>query len=66
MKLLIVDDDLNTVQVIRDSIEWDRLGFNDVLVAFGEDYLEGEAGCRFMRHRDALRFRARSSSVDPV
>jgi two-component system response regulator YesN len=35
MKLLIVDDDLNTVQVIRDSIEWDRLGFNDVLVAFG-------------------------------
>lgn len=34
MKLLIVDDDLNTVEVIRDSIEWQGMGITGVFEAY--------------------------------
>lgn len=34
MKVLIVDDDLNTVEVIRDSINWKQLNINHVFTAY--------------------------------
>jgi len=34
MRLLIVDDDLQTVEVVKDSIKWETFGINDVVIAF--------------------------------
>lgn len=34
MKLLIVDDDVATVEVIRDSVDWTKIGINEVRTAF--------------------------------
>lgn len=34
MRLIIVDDDLQTVEVIRDSIVWDMLGIHEVEIAY--------------------------------
>lgn len=34
IRLLIVDDDIATVEVIRDSINWDRLGIEEVHTAY--------------------------------
>ena len=34
MKLLIVDDDLEIVSVIRDAIDWQTLGFDEVFCAY--------------------------------
>lgn len=34
MKLLIVDDDIATVEVIRDSIDWTRLGMDEIKTAY--------------------------------
>ena len=35
MKILIVDDDVNTTEVIADSIDWQTLGIGEVYCAFG-------------------------------
>lgn len=34
MKLLIIDDDIPTVEVVRDSVDWKALGISQVLTAY--------------------------------
>lgn len=34
VKLLIVDDDMTTVQVIKESMDWERLGVGEVLLTY--------------------------------
>lgn len=37
LRVLIVDDDMPTVEVIRLSVNWKRLGINDVMTAYNID-----------------------------